>query len=174
MQFSPPWIISFPFGPNILLCNQFLNTFSLCYSLYVRGTASQPYKTTDKIIVSCILILKCLHRQARRQKVPYLDCEMSTQAGQKTKGSVSWLWNVYTGRPEDKRFRILILKCLHRQARRQKVPYLDFEMSTQAGQKTKGSVFSFWNVYTGRPEGKRFRMLIVKCLHRQARSQKVP
>jgi hypothetical protein len=38
-------------GPNILLSTLLSNTLSLCYSLIVRDKVSNPYRTTDKIIV---------------------------------------------------------------------------------------------------------------------------
>jgi hypothetical protein len=37
------------FGPNIIFCNLFSVTFSLCSSLNVRSQVSQPYRTVDKI-----------------------------------------------------------------------------------------------------------------------------
>jgi hypothetical protein len=56
------------FGPNILLSTLFSNTPSLCSSLNVRDLASHPYKTTGKIIVLYILILKFFdsNREDRR------------------------------------------------------------------------------------------------------------
>ena len=43
-------------GPNILLNTLFSNTLSLRSSLNVNDQVSHPYKTTNKIIVLCILI----------------------------------------------------------------------------------------------------------------------
>ena len=47
-------------GPNILLNTLFSTTHSLRSSLTVSDQVSHPYKTTDKIIVLYILILKFL------------------------------------------------------------------------------------------------------------------
>ena len=47
-------------GPNILLNTLFSNTLSLRSSLSESDHVSQPYKTTGKIIVLCILIFKYL------------------------------------------------------------------------------------------------------------------
>ena len=43
-------------GPNIILSTLFSDTLSLCLSRNVRHQVSQPYITTDKIIVLHILI----------------------------------------------------------------------------------------------------------------------
>jgi hypothetical protein len=56
-------IISPLFGPNIVLSTLFCNNFGLCSSLNVRDQVSHPYKTTDKIIVSYVLILKFFDRK---------------------------------------------------------------------------------------------------------------
>jgi hypothetical protein len=50
-SFLRPPLISFPFGPNILLNTLFSNTRSLCSSLNVRDQVMHPYKTVGKIIV---------------------------------------------------------------------------------------------------------------------------
>ena len=47
-------------GPNILLNTMFSNTLSFLASLNVSDQASQPYKTTGKIIVLYILIFNFL------------------------------------------------------------------------------------------------------------------
>ena len=47
-------------GPNILLNTMLSNTLSFLSSLNVSDQVSHPYKTTDKIIVLCILIFKFL------------------------------------------------------------------------------------------------------------------
>jgi len=47
-------------GPNILLSILFSNTLSLSYSLNVSDLVSHPYKTTGKIILLYILIIKFL------------------------------------------------------------------------------------------------------------------
>ena len=44
-------------GPNFLFNTMFANTLSLRSSLNARDQVSNPYKTTGKIIVLCILIL---------------------------------------------------------------------------------------------------------------------
>jgi hypothetical protein len=49
-------ITSSLFGPNIAISTLFSNTFSLCSFLSVRYRASQPCRTTDKIIFIHILI----------------------------------------------------------------------------------------------------------------------
>jgi hypothetical protein len=56
MQFSPPHIISFLLGPNVLLSTMFLNTLNLYFSFKERDYVSHPCKTTAKIIVLYILI----------------------------------------------------------------------------------------------------------------------
>jgi hypothetical protein len=58
---QPP-IISFFFGPNILLSILFSNTLNLCSSFNVLYQFSHPYESRGKIIVSCILILTFLDR----------------------------------------------------------------------------------------------------------------
>jgi hypothetical protein len=58
MQFSPPSRHLIPLGPNILLSILFSNTLSLCSSLNVRDRVSHSYRTTGKIIVLYVLILK--------------------------------------------------------------------------------------------------------------------
>jgi hypothetical protein len=40
--------------PNILLGTPFPTSLNLCPYLNATGQVSHPYKTTDKIIVSCI------------------------------------------------------------------------------------------------------------------------
>ena len=47
-------------GPNILLNTPCSNNLSLRSSLNVSDQVSHPYKTTGKIIVQCIVILKSL------------------------------------------------------------------------------------------------------------------
>jgi hypothetical protein len=47
-------------GPNILLSTLFSNAFNLCSSVNVRDQVSHPYRSTDKIIVLCILIFMFL------------------------------------------------------------------------------------------------------------------
>ena len=51
-------VTSSPLGPNILLNTLFSNNLSLCASFNVSDQLSHPYKTTGKVIVPCILILK--------------------------------------------------------------------------------------------------------------------
>jgi hypothetical protein len=46
------------FSPNTLFSTLFSNTLSLCSSLNVRDQVAQPYRTTGKIIVLCILAFK--------------------------------------------------------------------------------------------------------------------
>ena len=53
-------VISSLLGPNILLITIFSNALSFLSSLNVSDQVSHPYKTTDKIIVLCILIFKFL------------------------------------------------------------------------------------------------------------------
>jgi len=50
-------------GPNTLLNTLFSNTLSLRSSLNVSEQASQPYRTTDKMIVLYILIFKLLDKK---------------------------------------------------------------------------------------------------------------
>ena len=49
-------ITSFLLGPIILFSILFSHTLSIRFSLNVSDQVSHPYKTTDKIIVLCILI----------------------------------------------------------------------------------------------------------------------
>jgi hypothetical protein len=48
-------VISFLFGPNILLQTLFSNALSLCNFLNTRDKVSHPYKTRGKIMVLYIL-----------------------------------------------------------------------------------------------------------------------
>jgi len=56
-------------GPNIRLRILFSNTLSLHSSLNVRDHVSQPYSTTDNIIVLYILIFKFLERSLEAKSV---------------------------------------------------------------------------------------------------------
>jgi hypothetical protein len=47
-------------GPKPLLNTLFSNTCSLRFSLNVSDQVSHPYRTTDKIVVLCILVFKVL------------------------------------------------------------------------------------------------------------------
>jgi hypothetical protein len=60
-NFLHPPVTSSLFGQNILFSTLFWNTLSLCSSHNVRGQVSQPYRTTDKIIVLGNLIFTFLH-----------------------------------------------------------------------------------------------------------------
>jgi hypothetical protein len=50
-QFSPTYIISSLFSPDVLLSILFLDAFSLCFPLNVRCQVSHPWKTTGRIII---------------------------------------------------------------------------------------------------------------------------
>jgi hypothetical protein len=69
---QPPDTLSL-LGSNILLSNLFSDTFSLCSSLNARDQVPRPYRTTGKIIVSCILIFTFCDS---RQKI--LNCMMGS------------------------------------------------------------------------------------------------
>ena len=55
--------------PNVLLSTLFSNTLSQHSSLHVRDQVSQPYKTTYKIIVMCILIFIFLDSKQEDKKI---------------------------------------------------------------------------------------------------------
>jgi hypothetical protein len=64
LPFQSP-VTSSLLGPNIFLSTLFLTTVSICSSLNERDQVPHPYKTTDKIIVLCILTfvsLDCTHK----------------------------------------------------------------------------------------------------------------
>ena len=60
MQFLHSPVTSSLLGPNILLKTMFSNTLSFLSSRNVNDQVSDPYKTTDKIVVLYILIFKFL------------------------------------------------------------------------------------------------------------------
>jgi hypothetical protein len=75
-SFLHPPVTSSPLGPDIL-STLFSNTPSLCSSLKVRDQVSHSYRTTDKIIVLCILIFAFLgYRLDDKKKV--LDWMVAT------------------------------------------------------------------------------------------------
>jgi hypothetical protein len=55
-------------GPNIPSSTLFSNILNLCSSHSVRGQVSHPYKTTGKIIVLYILVLKILETRQEDQR----------------------------------------------------------------------------------------------------------
>ena len=57
------------FGPNICLRTLFSNTFSLHSSLNVNDRVSEPYSTTDNIIVSYNLIFKLWNEMYNYRKL---------------------------------------------------------------------------------------------------------
>jgi hypothetical protein len=61
MRFPPHPHLLIPFWPKYSPQHPALKHPSLCSSLNVRDQVSHPYRTTGKIIVSYILILKCLY-----------------------------------------------------------------------------------------------------------------
>ena len=67
------------FGPNILLSTLLSNTLSLCFSLHVSDKVSQPYNTTHKIIVLCIVIFI------------FLDSKLKDNRLHTTMISIPWL-----------------------------------------------------------------------------------
>jgi hypothetical protein len=64
-----PPVTHFLFGPNILISNLFSNTLSLCSYLNVRDQASQPYRTTGKIIVLYILIFRLFDSKWEERRI---------------------------------------------------------------------------------------------------------
>jgi hypothetical protein len=66
MQFSPPSVTSYLFGPDILLSILFSNNLSLCFSLNVRDQVSHPSRTPGKIVYSHFYVLR---EQTRWQKL---------------------------------------------------------------------------------------------------------
>jgi len=60
ISFQPPIVHSF-LDPNIFLSTISSNTISLCF--YVGDKVSDPYKTTEKVIITYALIFVFLHRK---------------------------------------------------------------------------------------------------------------
>jgi hypothetical protein len=61
------------YSQNIFFGTLFSNTLSLFSSLNIKDQVSHPYRTTDKIVVLCILIFNYFRQQKRTEKI--LDCE---------------------------------------------------------------------------------------------------
>jgi len=68
MLFSPLPCYIVLLGPNILLSTLFSNTLSLLSSFNVSDQVSHPYKTTGKIILLYILLIKFLDNKLENKR----------------------------------------------------------------------------------------------------------